>query len=165
MHASRRERTSEPALDPMQIISIRNLIKGLAREKTIIFSTHILQEASAVADHLMIIDRGKIIASGTVPELKKERAGEQTFFVAIQGEKDALESALKGLAAIKDVRFVEDVHHVVRFSCVTSSYEDAARSINQIVREKGLFLKELTPKDLSFEDVFLGLFKKAEQRP
>lgn len=152
-------------LDPMQIISIRNLIKALAREKTIIFSTHILQEASAIADHLMIIDRGKIIARGTIPELKKERAGELSFFVAIQGEKDVLETALKGLAAIKDVRFVEDIYHVVRFSCATSSYEDAARSINHLVREKGWFLNELSPKEPSLEDVFLGLFKKAEQRP
>ncbi len=152
-------------LDPMQIISIRNLIKGLAREKTIIFSTHILQEASAIADHLMIIDRGKIIARGTIPELKKERTGEQSFFVSMQGEKDVIEAALKGLAAIKEVRFVEDVYHIARFSCVTASYEDAARSINAIVREKGWFLKELFLREPSLEDVFLGLFKKAEQNP
>jgi len=71
---------------------------------------------------------------------------------------------LKGLAAIKDVSFVEGVYHVIKFSCVTSSYEDSARSINSLVREKGWFLKELSPKEPSLEDIFLGLFKKAEQK-
>ena len=93
-------------LDPNQIKDFRSNIKQLGQSKTILLSTHILQEASAVADHLMIIDRGKIIARGTIPELKKEKAGELSFSVAIQGEKDTIEAALKGLAAIKDVSFV-----------------------------------------------------------
>ena len=61
-------------LDPMQIIGIRKLIRDLSREKTIIFSTHILQEASAVADRLLIIDQGQIIAQGTPNELKRAKA-------------------------------------------------------------------------------------------
>lgn len=59
-------------LDPLQIIGIRDLIKGLAREKTIIFSTHILQEVEAIADRIVIINEGKIISQGTQRELASE---------------------------------------------------------------------------------------------
>ena len=58
-------------LDPIQIIGIRRLIQDLSKTKTILFSTHILQEASAVSQHLLIINNGKIVAQGTVPELRK----------------------------------------------------------------------------------------------
>lgn len=59
-------------LDPLQIIGIRDLIKQLAKEKTIIFSTHILQEVEAVADRVVIINEGKIVAQGTQKELAEE---------------------------------------------------------------------------------------------
>ena len=59
-------------LDPLQIIDIRELIKGLARKKTIIFSTHILQEVEAMADRIVIINEGKIVAQGTQAELTEQ---------------------------------------------------------------------------------------------
>lgn len=59
-------------LDPLQIIGIRKLIKELASEKTIIFSTHILQEVEAIADRIVIINEGQIVAKGTLDELRRE---------------------------------------------------------------------------------------------
>ena len=56
-------------LDPIQIIDIRNLVKSLAKEKTILFSTHILQEVEALADRIVIINEGKLVAQGTKQEL------------------------------------------------------------------------------------------------
>ena len=75
-------------LDPIQIIGIRSLIQELAKTKTIIFSTHILQEASAVSNRLLIVNDGKIVAQGTVPELrasvgKKEDASLEEVFLSI----------------------------------------------------------------------------------
>lgn len=66
-------------LDPLQIVAIRKLIKDLAREKAVIFSTHILQEASSVAQRLVIIDRGRIIANSLLDDLKKEKTLEEAF--------------------------------------------------------------------------------------
>jgi ABC-2 type transport system ATP-binding protein len=152
-------------LDPMQIISIRHLIRELAREKTIIFSTHILQEASAISDRLVIINKGKIVANGTVAELKKEKAAEQAFFVAIQAPRSEVEAALKGLACVKNFSFLEDAYHVVRFQCAATNYEEAARSVNTLVKEKGWFLKELVCREPSLEDIFVALFNKTESKP
>ena len=59
-------------LDPLQILGIRKLIKGLAREKTIIFSTHILQEVEAMADRIVIVHEGRVVAQGTQAELEKQ---------------------------------------------------------------------------------------------
>ncbi len=59
-------------LDPLQIIGIRTLIKNLAKEKTIIFSTHILQEVEAIADRIVIVNEGKLVAQGTLEELKAQ---------------------------------------------------------------------------------------------
>ena len=75
-------------LDPLQIIGIRNLIKELAKNKTILFSTHILQEASAISDRLFIINQGKIVAKGTLNELKtaygkKEDTSLEDVFLSI----------------------------------------------------------------------------------
>lgn len=149
-------------LDPMQIIGIRKLIGELAKEKTIIFSTHILQEASAVSDRLFIIDRGKIIASGTPLELKKQKEPVTSFIVSVSASKADADSALRGISGVKSVNLIEEARHTVKFLCTTVSYDDSARAINAIVQQKGWFLRELAIKEPSLEEVFLGLFKKTE---
>lgn len=151
-------------LDPIQIIGIRSLIKELAKEKTIIFSTHILQEASAISDRLVIIDRGEIIARGTLPELKKEKSGHQVFFVEVQASRNEVEAALKGIAVIKESVFEGEFHQSVRFAVTTTSYDEAARALNVVVKEKGWVLRELSLREPSLEEVFLSLFKRADQR-
>lgn len=70
-------------LDPLQIIEIRDLVKSLARKKTIIFSTHILQEVEALADRIVIIDDGKIVADGTRDEIVKDKASLEDAFIAL----------------------------------------------------------------------------------
>lgn len=151
-------------LDPMQIIAIRKLIRDLAREKTIIFSTHILQEASAVSDRLLIIDQGQIIAQGTTNELKKGKGVNNNFIVSLQANRQEIESVLKTIAALESFSFIEEALHTVRFQCLAKSGEEFLRAINQVVKEKSWTLKELSPQEPSLEDVFLGLFKKTEPR-
>ena len=151
-------------LDPMQIIGIRKLIRDLSREKTIIFSTHILQEASAVSDRLLIIDQGQIIAQGTTNELKKGKSANNNFLVSIQANRQEIESAFKTIAALESFSFIEEALHTPRFQCLTKSGEEFLRAINQVVKEKNWTLKELSPQEPSLEEVFLGLFKKAEPR-
>jgi ABC-2 type transport system ATP-binding protein len=91
-------------LDPLQIIDIRELIKGLARKKTIIFSTHILQEVEAMADRIVIINEGKIVAQGTQAELteqvrkrgesKSAETLEDVFIALLRSKRGAKKPAL-----------------------------------------------------------------------
>jgi len=150
-------------LDPMQIIGIRQLIRKLALEKTVIFSTHILQEASAVSDRLMIIDQGKIITQGTIEELKKQKAGAQSFFVGLKGSEQEVEAALRSMAVLKDVRFLDQHNGIVRFLCTTVSYEDAVLSISQLTKQRDWLLNELSCRDISLEELFLDLFNRGEK--
>jgi ABC-type multidrug transport system, ATPase component len=149
-------------LDPIQIIGIRKLIRDLARDKTIIFSTHILQEASAISDRLLIIDRGRIVAQGTPSELRRGKEPVISFTVAIQAPRREVEAVLKAIPSIKDVIFLEELASCQKFSCTAASYEDASHFINGVIKEKGWFLRELALRELSLEEVFLGLFKKAD---
>ena len=70
-------------LDPLQIVSIRKLLRDLVKTKTIVFSTHILQEAAAISDRLMIVHAGKIVAQGTVPEVQGNESSLENAFLAI----------------------------------------------------------------------------------
>ena len=151
-------------LDPMQIVGIRKLIRELAQEKTIVFSTHILQEASSVSDRLLIIDQGKIIAQGTVKELKVDNLAEKSLVVAIPGAHKGIEAALQDIPQLKEINFLGDIAGTSRFSCLASSYEEAVFSLNQIAKEKNWLIKELYIKEPSLEEVFLNLFKKADEK-
>ncbi len=147
-------------LDPIQIIGVRNLIRGLAKDKTILFSTHILQEASTISHRLLIINGGRIVAHGTPEELKTRRAGEACT-VAVEAARADAEAALKGISAIQNIKYIGDGMNAERFSFTTSAYQEAAIAINRIVREKNWVLKELTREKMSLEDVFVSFFEKS----
>jgi ABC-type multidrug transport system ATPase subunit len=114
-----------------------------------------------VADRLLIIDQGRIIAQRTLAELKKDKSAENTFVVSIRAPRQEIESALKGISGLKNFHLIEEISGTSKFLCTAFSYEEAARAINNLIREKGWFLAELALKEPSLEEVFLGLFKKA----
>ena len=150
-------------LDPMQIVGIRQLIKELAKTKTIIFSTHILQEASAVADRLVIIDRGKIIANNTAEELKRIKEKDILVYVTFHAPKEDAFVVLKSIPNVKDVKIVSESGLTVRFLCKAASFDEVGAFVNQAVKQKGWALKELALKEPSLEEVFLSLFKTTEK--
>ncbi len=148
-------------LDPMQIIGIRQLIRRLAETKTILFSTHILQEASAVADRLVIIDRGKIIAGGTPQELREREAKEAVFTVTLQAPRDEAWAAVKSIPSVQDVRIAATQGNEVRLTGTAKSLDEVAVFVHQFVKQKDWIVKELTAREPSLEDVFLRLFKRS----
>jgi ABC-2 type transport system ATP-binding protein len=151
-------------LDPMQIVSIRQLIRDLAKDKTVIFSTHILQEASAVADRLVIIDRGKIIANATAAELKSEKTKDTFFYVTLTADREESRVLLAGAASIKEIEVMSASPRLTRFLCRTNSYEEASSAINHLVKQKELLIKELALREPSLEEIFLGLFKTSDKK-
>lgn len=80
-------------LDPKQIIEIRDLIKSLRKKHTVILSSHILSEVSAVCDHILIISHGRLAANGTPESLESQMAGAQTIVMTVKGSPDAVSSA------------------------------------------------------------------------
>ena len=88
-------------LDPKQIIEIRDLMRLLAREHTVVFSSHILSEVQEVCDHIFIIHQGKLRASGSVEELERTLGGEDRLELTLRGEWEAVRQALEAVAGVK----------------------------------------------------------------
>lgn len=91
-------------LDPKQIIEIRNLIKNLGKEHTIMLSSHILSEVSAVCSRILIINKGQIVASGTPDELSKVFSCSNRILVRIKGDKERIAKALSEVENIENTK-------------------------------------------------------------
>jgi len=146
-------------LDPNQIVEIRSLIKEIGKEKTIILSTHILSEAEATCDRVLIINRGKIVASGTSQELRAQHKEKALVRIKIEGEGRGL---LKQLEEIKGVTRVMKLDRGVEkgyslFEVETESQDDLRKEITQAVVNGGFALVEVQREGKTLEDVFAEL--------
>lgn len=145
-------------LDPNQIIEIRELIKELGREKTVILSTHILPEVEATCDRVLIINDGVIVASGTPAELS-EGEGKEVVHASIKAEsRESLESVLGGATFVESVTWegtTADGFHKVVVEGTTDN--GLGEGIFNLVVEKGWSLAELRLEKVNLEDVFRRL--------
>ena len=148
-------------LDPGQIIRIRETIRSLGRERAVLLSTHILPEVDAVCDRVLIIDRGRIVAEGTVSELESRLTGAPVVRAAFAGRVDA-RAALQGLAGVTEVAQESgDDETRVRLECATGA--DPREDVFRTAVARGWVLRELTREALSLEDVFVRLTRHEEQ--
>lgn len=146
-------------LDPNQIIEIRTLIKDIGKEKTVILSTHILSEAEATCDRVLIINKGKIVASGTSQELRANHHDKALVRVKIEGEGRGI---LKQLEEIKGVVRVMKMDRLVEkgysmFEIETDANQDLRKEITQAVVNGGFALVEVQREGKTLEDVFAEL--------
>lgn len=146
-------------LDPRQIIEVRNLIKSLAGEHTIILSTHILPEVSMTCDRIAIISRGEIIATDSPEHLVARLTGQGGYWVELRGEVGHSLSVLRSVPGVVKVDPVvteglPEEHF--RFQ-VTTAGGDLGSAIASQVVSQGLELFELSRNRASLEDVFINL--------
>ena len=147
-------------LDPLQILGIRDLIKSLAGHKTIIFSTHILQEVSPVTDRVVIINEGRIIADGTVNDLSRGAMGSNRVFVGARADAAAVESALRALPQVAELKPLRAVDGC-RFEARGPFSEDLVGAVERLARGQGWQLTELHEAPYSLEDTFIALTRRA----
>jgi ABC-2 type transport system ATP-binding protein len=143
-------------LDPNQIIEIRQLIKNMGKEKTVIYCSHILSEVSATCNHIIIINQGSIVASGTADELTAKMNKENRYVLRLKADRTAVESKLKtleGVARVQAAQSGEWVDAVV----VAQDNQDIGEKIYKCVFENGWSLAELKRESASLEDVFTQL--------
>jgi ABC-2 type transport system ATP-binding protein len=139
-------------LDPKQIIAIRELIRELGRERTLLLSTHILPEVELLCDRVMIIDRGRIVAEGTSESLRESWVGNPGLRVTL---KDAPAEAAEALGQIEGVMGVRNLGEglVVEHRAGTDVREEVFRA----AVERGWVLLELARERATLEDVFVRL--------
>jgi len=140
-------------LDPNQIVEIRELIKKIGKEKTVILSSHILAEVEATCDRILIINDGKIVADGTSDELRKQAQGNEILKVQIKnGERNEVFNALKSLSTVALIDFIADQPDC--YEVQSRSDHQSAKSIFDLCVKKGWYINQLTPIETKLEDVF-----------
>jgi ABC-2 type transport system ATP-binding protein len=142
-------------LDPKQIIAIRELIRELGRERTLLVSTHILPEVELLCHRVLIIDRGRIVASGSPDELRAGWQGNRVLRVRIKGAP--AEEARAALAALPDVAAAIERDPSGLFAVEAVGAADPREEIFHLVVARGWVLTEMVEEKASFEDVFVRL--------
>ncbi len=145
-------------LDPNQIVEIRNLIKTLGRQKTVILCTHILPEVEATCDHVMIINKGKIVANGAPDELQRSLAGKKTLRLEIDQSPDVIRPQLLEIDGVEAVKI--DAHNgTSKCEVVCRPGTDPRAEIFHKVVANNWTLLEMAQDVSSLEDVFRELTK------
>ncbi len=148
-------------LDPNQIVEIRKLIKELGKEKTLILSTHIMQEVQALCDRVLIINRGEIVADGTPDELQKSFKGENIINVDVRKDantkKEDLVKAFKEIPKVKRVEVVKENEESITFNIHSDSDADIKESLFKKAVSMNLNLLSFKQESGSLEDVFRKL--------
>ena len=145
-------------LDPKQIIEIRDLIKELGKKHTIILSSHILSEISAVCDHVFIISHGKLVASDSTENLLERMTGAQEIELLVKAEEDTAETAIREVAQVERCEKTESKEDGAVQLLVTAKKDAVVReAIYHTCVEHHMPILEMKAASKSLEDVFLEL--------
>lgn len=147
-------------LDPNQIVEIRDLIKNIGREKTVIFSTHILSEASAICDRIIIINNGKIAAEGSPEELARKAGSREIIYVKIKGAKDEILNKLRVMENVKNIEVKDkEADDIFGYEIEAQAGVDIRENLSKAVMDSGWSILEFNKKSINLEDVFRELTK------
>lgn len=155
-------------LDPKQIIEIRDMIRSLGKKHTVILSSHILSEVSAVCDHIMIISQGKLIASDTPGNLERQLESSSGLELDVKGELSSIRAVLDSLPSIAITSASqEDGNAICRLSLqILKDQEDENADVRETIfyklAENRMPILSMTTSKASLEDVFLEL---TEEKP
>lgn len=151
-------------LDPKQIIEMRDLIKGLAGEHTVILSSHILSEISAVCDHILIISKGKLAASGSPEELQKMMQGTAELAVTVIGEREQVEAVLEPIEEIEQFSFEDGSEEGSALIHIgTKGDTDIRKTLSVALAGAGIPILSMSRSEKSLEDIFLELTEADEE--
>jgi len=143
-------------LDPNQIAEIRELIRKIGREKTVILSSHILAEIEATCDRVLIIRNGVIVADGTPNELKSKSQGKEIVNISIvDGEYNEIFTALQNLPTVGLVDVVDKSNST--FSVQSKTDVTPRKEIFKLCVDRGWTIMEMTPVKQKLEDIFREL--------
>lgn len=144
-------------LDPKQIIEIRELIRKLSENHTIILSSHILSEVSEICDYIMIINKGKLVASDTTENLSKMTFGLSAIDLIVKGTREELENVLRGVEQIQEIQWKSQEDGETAVTVTTAETADIREELFYLMAANQLPILEMKLTRTSLEDVFLEL--------
>jgi ABC-2 type transport system ATP-binding protein len=140
-------------LDPGQVVEVRELIREIGKERTVLLSTHLLNEAQNLCDRVLIINKGKIVAEDTTENLQARLLGAERVVVRVRGESDELADSIKSVKGVRKVETLNDGGVEFEFA----SGKDLRPEVAKQVIKDGYELLELRPLGMSLEEIFLEL--------
>lgn len=148
-------------LDPKQIVEVRDLIRRLGKEHTVILSTHILSEVIAVCDHVLIVSRGKITADDSIDRLVEKYNEKQRLILVVKGNSSNAEKVIGQIEGIEQKIMLEENAASCKMRITAKTGWDVREEIFVKCFESGLIVLELNVEEISFEDVYLKLTGEA----
>lgn len=151
-------------LDPKQIIEIRDLIRSLGKEHTVILSSHILSEVSAICDHIMIISHGKLVASDSPEGLQKRMSAEGCVELVVKGSRDQISEALSTVEEIASVENSEEKEEgCVKVHITAKDKADVREAVFFALADARLPILSMQYSEKSLEDIFLELTEETDE--
>ena len=148
-------------LDPNQRVTIRELIKSLGEERTVLLSTHVMQEVEATCERILLINRGRLVADDSVQELLTRARGMRRLFVEAEGNQ--IESKLNVLDGLGSIRRLDPIENRKRYELTVSGDADLRPQVFNVAKKEGWTLWELHEEASTLEDVFHVLTEEAER--
>lgn len=151
-------------LDPNQIVEIRELIRSLAGEHTVILSSHILSEIETVCDHIIILDAGTVVAENETKQLEAEHSNMKQLRLVIKGDKKEIQRILRETELLKRFSLVREVEPgVYEFQLVSAREEDIRDDLFLLFAKNQMIVYSIHMEQMSLEDVFIKLTGKEEE--
>lgn len=153
-------------LDPAQMIEFRALIRQLGRKHTVILSSHILSEVSAVCDQVLILSHGQLMAQGTPDQLAEQLAGRTRLRVLVLGEAETAARAVRDLEGVQEVRAEEETGRTrLEITLTTGADQKQQAAVSLALAAAGCAVLQMETEALSLEEVFLQLTETESSEP
>lgn len=148
-------------LDPKQITEIRDLIRKLGKNHTVILSSHILSEVSQICEKVIIINKGKVLAVDTPSNLEEKFEEENRIFVTVEDEKNKIEKVAKKIKNLKSIEFIKDKNDGTKqYELIADKSTDLRKEIFNLFPKNDINILELKKSEITLEDAFLKLISQ-----
>ncbi len=150
-------------LDPKQIIEIRQLIKNMAGQRTVILSTHILPEVSVTCQRVVIINKGKVVAEDTPDNLTRNLRKSVEIYLKIEGPDSRIKDILSQIKGVQNIKFKPGLDGINDFIIEVNKEKDIRKELAVTIIRNEWGLYEMHQKDVSLEDIFLQLVTEEKE--
>lgn len=147
-------------LDPGQVVEVRELIRAIGKERTVMLSTHILSEAQNICDRVLIINKGRIVAEDTPENLQARLVGSERVILRVRGDSDGLPKIITRIKGVQGAEPKPDGSVEFEFA----PGQDVRPEVAKAVIKEGFDLLEMRPVGMSLEEIFLELTNSDSQR-
>ena len=147
-------------LDPKQITEIRNLIKSLAKDHTIIISSHILSEISQMCKKVIILNKGKLIAIDTPENLENKVSKNNVILVTVEDSENKIKNVVKEIPEITEIKLIKkNDDNTIQYSLTAKENSDIRKIVFEKFAKEGITIFELKKSETTLEDAFIDLIK------